>query len=119
LFEGKSLDDMPYLLPIARNYRETNSGEVHGRRYYDRFFYRIGNWTMKTPLRREATPAPWLGSFAEHSPLCYSIMRLAKAHRALATDLLRSIGLHPGQEILLMILLEDEETPHLYIANLD
>lgn len=39
-------------------------------------------------------------------PLSHAIFSLARAHRALAADLLRPLGLHPGQELLLMFLWE-------------
>ena len=38
--------------------------------------------------------------------LSYAIFQLARAHRAYAARLLRDLGLHPGQELLLMRLLE-------------
>jgi DNA-binding MarR family transcriptional regulator len=36
------------------------------------------------------------------SKLSYMIFKVARSHRGLAGELLRPIGLHPGQEILLM-----------------
>lgn len=53
------------------------------------------------------TPAPDSESnpFAT-GPLSLAIFSLARAHRALAADLLRPLGLHPGQELLLMFLWE-------------
>ncbi|MDR7385756.1 DNA-binding MarR family transcriptional regulator [Promicromonospora iranensis] len=39
-------------------------------------------------------------------PLSLAIFSLARTHRALAADLLRPLGLHPGQELLLMFLWE-------------
>ncbi|MCP2282115.1 DNA-binding transcriptional regulator, MarR family [Promicromonospora umidemergens] len=39
-------------------------------------------------------------------PLSLAVFSLARAHRALAADLLRPLGLHPGQELLLMFLWE-------------
>ncbi len=39
-------------------------------------------------------------------PLSLAIFSLARAHRALAADLLRPLGLRPGQELLLMFLWE-------------
>jgi len=42
----------------------------------------------------------------ESGPLSYAIFQLARAHRAHAARLLRDLGLHPGQELLLMRLLE-------------
>ncbi len=38
--------------------------------------------------------------------LSLAVFSLARAHRALAADLLRPLGLHPGQELLLMFLWE-------------
>ena len=38
--------------------------------------------------------------------LSYAIFQLARAHRAHAARLLRGLGLHPGQELLLMQLLD-------------
>jgi DNA-binding MarR family transcriptional regulator len=40
--------------------------------------------------------------------LSYAIFRLARAHRGLAGVYLRELGLHPGQELLLMELLDDD-----------
>jgi len=42
----------------------------------------------------------------ESGSLSYAIFQLARAHRAYAARLLRGLGLHPGQELLLMRLLE-------------
>ena len=42
----------------------------------------------------------------ESGRLSYAIFQLARAHRAYAARLLRDLGLHPGQELLLMRLLE-------------
>ncbi|MEU5694123.1 MarR family transcriptional regulator [Actinosynnema sp. NPDC020468] len=43
--------------------------------------------------------------------LSYLIFQLARAHRAHAGELLRGLGLHPGQELLLMHLYDrDEQT---------
>jgi len=39
-------------------------------------------------------------------PLSLAVFSLARAHRALAADLLRPLGIHPGQELLLMFLWE-------------
>lgn len=38
--------------------------------------------------------------------LSLAVLSLARAHRALVADLLRPLGLHPGQELLLMFLWE-------------
>ncbi|GAA3210746.1 MarR family winged helix-turn-helix transcriptional regulator [Dactylosporangium siamense] len=37
-------------------------------------------------------------------PISHAIVRLAKAHKAHARQLLREVGLHPGQELILMML---------------
>ena len=42
----------------------------------------------------------------ESGSLSYAIFQLARAHRAYAARLLRDLGLHPGQELLLMRLLD-------------
>jgi len=39
---------------------------------------------------------------AAGGPVSHAIFRLAKGHRALAAQLLREVGLHPGQEVLMM-----------------
>lgn len=39
-------------------------------------------------------------------PVSLAVFHLARAHKALAADLLRPLGLHPGQELLLMYLWE-------------
>jgi DNA-binding MarR family transcriptional regulator len=45
------------------------------------------------------------------APLSQAIFLLARAHRAYAAELLRRHGLHPGQELILMQLLErDHQT---------
>ncbi|MDN4609531.1 MarR family winged helix-turn-helix transcriptional regulator [Arthrobacter burdickii] len=41
-------------------------------------------------------------------PLSYAIFQLARAHRARAAAMLRAMDLHPGQELLLMQLLDRE-----------
>lgn len=43
---------------------------------------------------------------AHSGPLSYSIFLLARAHRGYAAAQLRRLGLHPGQELLLMQLLD-------------
>jgi len=40
--------------------------------------------------------------------LSYEIFQLARAHRGYAARLLRDLGLHPGQELLLMRLLDSD-----------
>ena len=48
-------------------------------------------------------------STARGGPVSYSIFLLARAHRAYAAALLRRLGLHPGQELLLMQLLDRDD----------
>src|SRR4028119_2007801 len=45
------------------------------------------------------------GPLQESGRLSYEIFQLARAHRAHAARLVRELGLHPGQELLLMRLL--------------
>ena len=45
-------------------------------------------------------------STAAGGRLSYAIFTLARAHRGFAAALLRDLGLHPGQELLLMQLLD-------------
>ncbi|MCE6995204.1 MarR family winged helix-turn-helix transcriptional regulator [Saccharothrix sp. S26] len=45
-------------------------------------------------------------STADGGRLSYAIFTLARAHRGFAAALLRDLGLHPGQELLLMQLLD-------------
>lgn len=54
--------------------------------------------------------------------LSYAIFQLARAHRAYAAQLLRELNLHPGQELLLMQLLERDgqtQSELLAAAGLD
>ncbi|WP_113699744.1 MarR family winged helix-turn-helix transcriptional regulator [Nonomuraea lactucae] len=51
-----------------------------------------------SPLRLPGT--------ARHGRLSYAIFTLARAHRAYAAGMLRDLGLHPGQELLLMQLFD-------------
>ncbi len=44
-------------------------------------------------------------------PLSHQIVRVARAHRRLAAELLRRAGLHPGQELMLMLLWEQDHRP--------
>jgi len=61
-------------------------------------------------------------------PVSYSIFRLARAHRSYAAELLRTLDLYPGQELILMSLRENgpqnqaqlveiEQTDHSTIAK--
>ncbi|WP_420822176.1 MarR family winged helix-turn-helix transcriptional regulator [Streptomyces antioxidans] len=55
-------------------------------------------------MGREATvPVP---TAAGGGPVSHAIFRLARLHRMLAGQLLRRIGLHPGQELVMMHLWE-------------
>lgn len=45
-------------------------------------------------------------STAGEGPVSYAIFQLARAHRARAAAMLREMDLHPGQELLLMQLLD-------------
>ena len=52
------------------------------------------------------SPSGDLEPVHDQGRLSYAIFQLARAHRAYAARLLRDLGLHPGQELLLMQLLE-------------
>ncbi|MDI9884702.1 MarR family transcriptional regulator [Streptomyces sp. HNM0645] len=55
-------------------------------------------------IEREATvPVP---AAASGGPVSHAIFRLARLHRMFAGPLLRRIGLHPGQELVMMHLWE-------------
>ncbi|THV37730.1 MarR family winged helix-turn-helix transcriptional regulator [Glycomyces buryatensis] len=51
-------------------------------------------------------PAPRVPSTASEGPMSYAIFELARAHRGRAAAMLRKMDLHPGQELLLMHLLD-------------
>jgi DNA-binding MarR family transcriptional regulator len=51
-------------------------------------------------------PAPRIPVTAGAGPMSYAIFQLARAHRAHAAALLREMDLRPGQELLLMHLLD-------------
>ncbi|MFJ8053636.1 MarR family winged helix-turn-helix transcriptional regulator [Streptomyces luteogriseus] len=51
-------------------------------------------------------PTPRTPSTAGQGPMSYAIFQLARAHRARAAAMLREMDLHPGQELLLMQLLD-------------
>ncbi|MFF8394865.1 MarR family winged helix-turn-helix transcriptional regulator [Streptomyces sp. NPDC016172] len=51
-------------------------------------------------------PAPRIPTTAGDGPMSYAIFQLARAHRARAAAMLREMDLHPGQELLLMHLLD-------------
>jgi MarR family transcriptional regulator, organic hydroperoxide resistance regulator len=52
------------------------------------------------------TPEPRIPTTAGAGPMSYAIFQLARAHRAYAAAMLREMDLHPGQELLLMHLLD-------------
>jgi DNA-binding MarR family transcriptional regulator len=52
------------------------------------------------------TPEPRIPTTAGAGPMSYAIFQLARAHRACAAAMLREMDLHPGQELLLMHLLD-------------
>ncbi|MFI6858195.1 MarR family winged helix-turn-helix transcriptional regulator [Streptomyces sp. NPDC050416] len=54
---------------------------------------------MTAPTHRTPTTAG-------EGPMSYAIFQLARAHRARAAAMLREMDLHPGQELLLMQLLD-------------
>ncbi|MFI0743319.1 MarR family winged helix-turn-helix transcriptional regulator [Streptomyces sp. NPDC021100] len=49
--------------------------------------------------RAETVPVP---GAAEAGPVSHAIFRVARLHRMLAGHLLRRVGLHPGQELVMM-----------------
>ncbi|MDA1359085.1 MarR family winged helix-turn-helix transcriptional regulator [Glycomyces luteolus] len=53
-----------------------------------------------------ADPKTRVPSTAGEGPLSYAIFELARAHRGRAAAMLRGMDLHPGQELLLMHLLD-------------
>ncbi|MFH9015441.1 MarR family winged helix-turn-helix transcriptional regulator [Streptomyces sp. NPDC017943] len=54
------------------------------------------------------TTSPRLPHAAADGPLSYAIFQLARTHRAHAAAMLRTMGLHPGQELLLMQLFDHD-----------
>jgi DNA-binding MarR family transcriptional regulator len=54
------------------------------------------------------SPTPRVPTTAAEGPMSYAIFQLARAHRARAAAMLREMDLHPGQELLLMHLLDRE-----------
>ncbi|WP_030437233.1 MarR family winged helix-turn-helix transcriptional regulator [Actinoplanes subtropicus] len=51
-------------------------------------------------------PTPRIPTTAGDGPVSYAIFQLARAHRGYAAAMLREMDLHPGQELLLMHLLD-------------
>ncbi len=52
------------------------------------------------------TPNLHIPTTFEQGPVSYAIFQLARAHRGCAAAMLRELDLHPGQELLLMHLLD-------------
>lgn len=63
---------------------------------------------MERPPKKESGTTSATPSIAEDAPVGFSIFRLARAHRALVAGMLRKMGLYPGQEILLMHLIDHD-----------
>lgn len=59
-----------------------------------------------SPENPDARAGEHSGLVQDNGRLSYAIFQLARAHRGYAARLLRDLGLHPGQELLLMRLLE-------------
>jgi DNA-binding MarR family transcriptional regulator len=60
---------------------------------------------MEPTDRRTAAPLDSsvpLPAAAESGPISHAIFRVARLHRMIAGHLLREVGLHPGQEIVMM-----------------
>lgn len=57
-------------------------------------------------IKMKQCPTP---STAAKGPLSYAIFRLARLHRTVAATLLRKVGLHPGQEIVMMELWDKDD----------
>ncbi|WP_030674703.1 MarR family winged helix-turn-helix transcriptional regulator [Streptomyces cellulosae] len=65
-------------------------------------------------------PTPRIPHTASEGPMSYAIYQLARAHRARAAAILREMDLHPGQELLLMHLLDqDGQTQSELLESVD
>ncbi|MDX3752285.1 MarR family winged helix-turn-helix transcriptional regulator [Streptomyces sp. AK08-02] len=65
-------------------------------------------------------PTPRPPSTAGGGPMSYAIYQLARAHRGRAAAILREMDLHPGQELLLMHLLDrDGQTQSELLESVD
>lgn len=51
-------------------------------------------------------------------PVSYALVRAAHRHRRLAGEMLRQVGLHPGQELLLMLLWEQDHRQQAELVEL-
>ncbi len=73
---------------------------------------------MSTPGPAPVPDGDGAGLTVRTGPLSFAIFALARAHRALAGAMLRDLGLHPGQELLLMQLLDrDGQTQSELLAG--
>jgi DNA-binding MarR family transcriptional regulator len=74
---------------------------------------------VTTPDATQEAPAPGLsGLTVRTGPLSFAIFGLARTHRSLAGAMLRELNLHPGQELLLMQLLDrDGQTQSQLLAS--
>lgn len=66
---------------------------------------------MAESAARKRSPAPASGAIpppaaAGGGPISHAIFRVARTHRMIAGHLLRRVGLHPGQELVMMQLWE-------------
>jgi DNA-binding MarR family transcriptional regulator len=67
-----------------------------------------------------SAPEPRIPTTAGAGPVSYAIYQLARAHRARAAAILREMDLHPGQELLLMHLLDrDGQTQSELLESVD
>jgi len=58
------------------------------------------------------------GGSAGWGQVSHTIVRVAHLHRRLAGELLRQVGLHPGQELLLMHLWDQDSRPQSELVGL-
>ncbi|MEV6019990.1 MarR family transcriptional regulator [Streptomyces sp. NPDC051997] len=61
---------------------------------------------MNDNAEADTLPTEEVPSAARRGPISYAIFRLARAHRLVAGHLLREVGLHVGQELVMMELWE-------------
>ncbi len=86
---------------------------------------RASTLTKNDNTARRSGRAKWLGSSGSDSggsagwgPVSHTIVRVAHLHRRLAGELLRQVGLHPGQELLLMHLWDQDSRPQSELVGL-
>ncbi|MGW0854528.1 MarR family winged helix-turn-helix transcriptional regulator [Streptomyces sp. NPDC002690] len=61
---------------------------------------------MNDDTGASTAPTGGVPSAARRGPISYAIFRVARAHRMIAGHLLREVGLHPSQELVMMELWE-------------